>query len=79
MINMYVMKMSQVKNPVAIFSYPSSNSPSTLRSRAVQILSATPSELIGLELQPETFKWQYKKYKQSKMSNFQVVFYKVSS
>jgi hypothetical protein len=32
----------------------------------------TPTDLIGLELHPETLKWQYKKYKQSKMKDFQV-------
>ncbi len=60
------------KNTIVSFRYPSSKSPVTYLPRIVQVLSMTPTDLIGLELHPETLKWQYKKYKQSKMKDFQV-------
>jgi hypothetical protein len=61
------------KNPMAYFDYPSSID-GYVRHRVVRVISATFQYLTGLELLPNTDKWQFKKYFQSKIKNLQLSF-----
>ena len=67
------------KNPLATFFYPMSDQPWNSRKRTVRVISATPKYITGLEFQPETSKWKFKKFLQEKAHSFQVVSFNPSS
>lgn len=55
------------KNPFAEFYYPMSSQPWNSSYRKVRVISSTANYLTGLEQDPNTFHWQYKKFCQSKI------------
>ena len=60
------------KNPLATFFYPMSDQPWNSRQRTVRVISATPRYITGLEFQPETSKWKFKKFLQQKATEFRM-------
>ena len=54
------------KNPMAYFEYPDSKTGWT-RSRIVRVIASNLNDLIGLEKNPNTEKWQYKHFKMRKV------------
>jgi hypothetical protein len=67
------------KNPLATFFYPMSDQPWNSRKRTVRVISATPRYITGLEFQPETSKWKFKKFLQQKATQFRVASFNPSS
>lgn len=67
------------KNPLATFFYPMSTQPWNSRKRTVRLISATPKYIVGLEFQPETSKWKFKKFLQDKATNFKVASFNPTS
>ena len=67
------------KNPLATFFYPMSDQPWNSRKRTVRLISATPTHIVGLEFQPETSKWKFKKFLQDKATHFKVASFNPAS
>jgi|ERR1035437_1802755 hypothetical protein len=67
------------KNPLATFFYPMSDQPWNSRKRTVRVISATPRYITGLEFQPETSKWKFKKFLQQKATQFRMASFNPSS
>ena len=67
------------KNPLATFFYPMSDQPWNSRKRTVRVISATPKYITGLEVQPETSKWKFKKFLQEKATSFKVASFNPTS
>ena len=67
------------KNPLATFFYPMSDQPWNSRKRTVRVISATPRYITGLEFQPETSKWKFKKFLQDKATQFRVASFNPTS
>lgn len=61
------------KNPLAWFNYPMSDQPWNSRRRVVRVISADSEYLTGLELVSGD-RWQFKKYRQSKITNMAMEF-----
>lgn len=59
------------KNPLATFFYPMSETPWNSRMRYVRVISATPKHITGLEKQANG-RWKFKKFLQSKATEFRV-------
>ena len=67
------------KNPLATFFYPMSDQPWNSRKRIVRLISATPKHITGLEFQPQTSKWKFKKFLQEKAHSFQIASFNPTS
>ena len=67
------------KNPLATFFYPMSDQPRNSRKRTVRVISATPRYITGLEFQPETSKWKFKKFLQQKATEFRMASFNPAS
>ena len=67
------------KNPLATFFYPMSTQPWNSRKRTVRVISATPKYIVGLEFQPETSRWKFKRFLQEKAHSFQIASFNPSS
>lgn len=65
------------QNPLATFYYPMSDQPWNSRKRLVRVISSTPTHLTGLE--HKDGKWQYKKFLQSKATEFRMVSFNPAS
>lgn len=65
--------------PLATFFYPMSTQPWNSRKRTVRLISATPTHIVGLEFQPETSKWKFKKFLQEKATSFKVASFNPTS
>jgi hypothetical protein len=61
------------KNPMAYFWYPASKGGFN-RFRTVRVVSSDAKYLTGLELSPETERWQFKKYFQSQIKDLRMTF-----
>ena len=66
------------KNPLATFYYPMSKEPWNSRQRYVRVISATPKHITGLE-KLASGKWKYKKFLQTKASQFRMASFNPSS
>ena len=62
------------KNPIVKFWYPMSKTPWNSSMRRVRVISSTAKHLIGLEQNPDTGKWQFKKYLQEKLHDMKMEF-----